>query len=327
MNSEERGSWYLLTGLVLGVILGLVYAWVVQPVSYVDTLPNSLRPEYKDAYRAMIAMAYQGNPNLTRALERLKLLQDADMYRALSEQAQRTLAKNGSAAEARALGLLAISLGQEAPGPGVAVTSLAATASPSRSAPAAEVLAAPIDTPAEVPTEVLIQPSIEPGALLTQAALAALAESSPPAENTPTLAAIVVPPTATFPPRPTPTITRTRTPTATPGAPFLLLSREKVCDERFPAPIIIIEALDRFNQPIAGILVIVTWNGGEERFYTGLKPEKGAGYADFSPAAGILYTVKLGENGQEEPDLAALVCIATSGERHWGAWRLKFVQP
>jgi hypothetical protein len=318
VNGDERGSWYLLTGLILGVILGLAYAWVVQPVAYVDTYPESLTPQYKDFYRGLIAAAYAGNPNIERARDRLALLKDADIYRALSEQAQRTLAENGSASQARALGMLAIALGQEAPGPGVVVTSaggtptatdaLAFADTPAGEAPASAaptdmaVMSAPSETP-PLPTETLVSATL-----------------------TPTLA-IVVPPTATFPPRPTPTITPTRTPTATPGAPFLLLSREKVCDQSFPEPLIIVEALDRFNQPVAGVLVIVAWPGGEERFYTGLKPEKGPGYADFSPASGILYTLRLGENGQAQEDLAALVCITASGERHWGAWRLRFVQP
>ena len=38
MRDEERGHWYLLTGLILGFVLGLLYAWLVQPVKFVDTL-------------------------------------------------------------------------------------------------------------------------------------------------------------------------------------------------------------------------------------------------------------------------------------------------
>ena len=32
MSQERRGPWYLLTGLVLGLAFGLVFAWVVSPV-------------------------------------------------------------------------------------------------------------------------------------------------------------------------------------------------------------------------------------------------------------------------------------------------------
>jgi hypothetical protein len=95
MNGEKRGPWYLLTGLVLGIALGLIYAWIFQPVQYVDTSPASLRSDFKDQYRALIAAAYLGNGDLVRARARLELIKDEDMFRAISEQAQRTLAQQG----------------------------------------------------------------------------------------------------------------------------------------------------------------------------------------------------------------------------------------
>jgi Tfp pilus assembly protein PilF len=86
--NEKRGPWYLLTGLVIGAVLGLLYAWVVRPVQYTNTAPNSLRADYKDQYRAIIAVAYLANGDLLRARARLELLQDPDLYRVLAEQAQ-----------------------------------------------------------------------------------------------------------------------------------------------------------------------------------------------------------------------------------------------
>ena len=75
---EERGSWYLLTGLVIGIVLGLLYAWVVSPIEYVDTSPNTLRSDYQDTYRLNIALAYQATGDLARAQARLNLLGDED---------------------------------------------------------------------------------------------------------------------------------------------------------------------------------------------------------------------------------------------------------
>lgn len=109
---EQRGPWYLLTGLIIGLVLGLVYAWWIQPVEYIDTPPSSLRSDYKDQYRLMIAYAYAANPDGVRALERLKLLRDEDPQRALTEQAQRIIAKEGSESDARALSSLASALQQ-----------------------------------------------------------------------------------------------------------------------------------------------------------------------------------------------------------------------
>jgi hypothetical protein len=97
---------YLLTGLILGVILGLAYAWVINPVIYERTLPSSLGDADKDVYRGMIAQVYEATGDFQRASLRLALLEDPDPVYALGAQAQRALAK-GDESEAHALALLA----------------------------------------------------------------------------------------------------------------------------------------------------------------------------------------------------------------------------
>jgi hypothetical protein len=92
---QNRGNWYLLTGLILGLILGLVYSWVINPVSQIDTHPDALRLDYKDTYRLLISRAYQANNNLPRAEARLELLGDEEPALALAAQAQRFLAEGG----------------------------------------------------------------------------------------------------------------------------------------------------------------------------------------------------------------------------------------
>lgn len=109
---DERGSWYLLTGFVLGAVLGLVYAWRISPVQYLETSPRTLNSEYKNSYRAMIAAAYLANADLPRAQARLNLLEDANIPAALAEQAQNSLAGDGDPREAQALGLLALAIRQ-----------------------------------------------------------------------------------------------------------------------------------------------------------------------------------------------------------------------
>jgi hypothetical protein len=100
-----------------------------------------------------------------------------------------------------------------------------------------------------------------------------------------------------------------------------------VCDQELDAPLIQVEALDRNRQPVPGILVIITWDEGEERFYTGLKPEKGLGYADFSPSPNVSYIVRLEESGEPISDVNAVECMKSNGEKFWGAWYLSFIQP
>ena len=122
MNEDERGNWYLLTGVVLGIILGILFAWVISPVEYVDTAPESLKDEFKDQYRVLIASAYVANGDLVRAKARLELLDEADIYLVVAEQAQQMLAEGGSVEEAQSLGRLALALGQEIPQPEITAT-------------------------------------------------------------------------------------------------------------------------------------------------------------------------------------------------------------
>jgi hypothetical protein len=88
----RRGSWYLLTGLLLGLGLGLLVAWVLAPVKYTDTAPASLRADFKDQYRNLIASSYLATGDLGRAQSRLALLGDSDPRQALIVQAQSILA-------------------------------------------------------------------------------------------------------------------------------------------------------------------------------------------------------------------------------------------
>jgi hypothetical protein len=107
---ERRTPWYLLTGLLIGIMLGIVYAYIISPVKQVDTHPYTLRAGFKEQYRVLIAHAYLSNGDLGRAEVRLSLLGDPDPARTLALQAQTLAADNNSIQDARALGLLAEAL-------------------------------------------------------------------------------------------------------------------------------------------------------------------------------------------------------------------------
>jgi len=62
--------------LLLGLGLGLVYGWVVNPVSYQDTTLDSLREDYQTDYTLMVAEVYHQEGDLDWALNRLTLLED-----------------------------------------------------------------------------------------------------------------------------------------------------------------------------------------------------------------------------------------------------------
>lgn len=105
----KRSAWYLLTGLIFGVIMGLIYAWLINPIEYRDIDPASLDSIAKDAYRITIAQVYTLTGNLSHASQRLALLADESPVHTLGQQAQRELGA-GNDEEARALALLASAL-------------------------------------------------------------------------------------------------------------------------------------------------------------------------------------------------------------------------
>jgi hypothetical protein len=110
--NENRSPLYLLTGLILGIVAGLVFSLVISPAVYVDTAPSALSATDQDIYRSLIALAYSSDGNLERALQRLQLLQDADIRQALAEQAQRLMADPLTRREARALAELSVAIQQ-----------------------------------------------------------------------------------------------------------------------------------------------------------------------------------------------------------------------
>lgn len=63
-----------LVGLVLGIGLGLLYGWVIRPVEYVNTTPDSLRADYRADYVLMVAEGYAGDGDLALAQVRLAAL-------------------------------------------------------------------------------------------------------------------------------------------------------------------------------------------------------------------------------------------------------------
>lgn len=253
----------LLLAFGLGLAGGLVYAWAVNPVSYTDTSPASLRADFRADYLTLIALSYDATGDLPRARLRLGHFAYAEPGPILAALAQQRLAQGWPESQARALARLAADL-QGSPSSGVTLTAAPATAGP----------------------------------------------------PTPTR-------TATPVPSPAPT----RTPTSTPGAPFRLLAREPVCDPDLGQPLLQVEVVDAAGQPVPGSEVRVVWDTGQDHFFTGLKPDLGIGYGDFTLIPGTTYSVQLVDSDQPVTGLSAGECVADDGTRYPGSWRLRFQQP
>jgi hypothetical protein len=63
-----------LIAILVGLAIGLAYGWLISPVRYIDTSPNTLRIDYKTDYVLMVAEAYQSEKDLDQAIQRLGLL-------------------------------------------------------------------------------------------------------------------------------------------------------------------------------------------------------------------------------------------------------------
>lgn len=107
---ERKPPFFLLTGLVFGLLLGFLLTWFVWPTSVTEVGPANLAEQYRFQYRLMTALAYAASTDLGRAQARLALLWDSDPVRALNSQAQVALASNTTQREARALAGLADTL-------------------------------------------------------------------------------------------------------------------------------------------------------------------------------------------------------------------------
>jgi hypothetical protein len=101
--TEKRGNLYLISGFIIGLLFGLIYSWLLDPVEFIDAAPVSLSADYKDQYRELIAMAYGANADMGRAQARLALLQEEDQLYLLGAQAQKLQGDTLKIREARAV--------------------------------------------------------------------------------------------------------------------------------------------------------------------------------------------------------------------------------
>ncbi len=113
-------------------------------------------------------------------------------------------------------------------------------------------------------------------------------------------------------------------PTAAPSS-FRLVVQQVVCRANLPAGLAQIEVRDAAKQPMPGVAVVVASEAGQQRLYTGLKPELGAGYADFVMSAGVVYSVQIPPSSEAVEGLSLPLCTdEQTGGAYWGGYLLIF---
>lgn len=307
---------HLFLALLIGLGLGLAYSWRISPVTYVDANPALLRADFKDKYRIVIATSYASTRNLDRARARLELLGDADPTGELSAQAQRMVGAGEPFENIQPLVQLATDLQQ-------GFASLPSTEAAYASTPITNTKAPVTSTSTRIQPGT-VTPTKEPTA--TEELFITETQTTPEAAtHTPTtsFAQTALAPVATFTFAPRPTFT----PIPPPGAPFILVGQETVCEPGTQPGLLKIILTDKRRKQIAGIEIILTSTQGEDHSFTGFKPELGNGYADFVMQADTIYSVRVVEGGISVPNISAPSCKDPNGISYPGGLLLTFQQP
>jgi hypothetical protein len=251
-------------GFVVGLALSLTYGWVLDPRP-LPVRPADLRLPDKEFYLRLIATAFFHDKDEEKAQARLAELELPNLEETLVGVTERYITEERDVRDIIALVTLADALGQTTrPMVAFLVTPTPApTPTPTR-APT------PTPRPTQTPTPVTPIPTRTP---------------TPTRTRTPTQ-------TPTRTPAPTRTPTPTNTPTPGPDSPFGVAQSVVLCDET-SGGLLRIYVRDRLGVGLPGVEIVIDWPGGQDRLFTGFKPDIDPGYADFQMEPGERYQINL----------------------------------
>jgi hypothetical protein len=112
---------------------------------------------------------------------------------------------------------------------------------------------------------------------------------------------------------------------ATPETVFHLLEKRRFCEGQGGGSILVYVE-DEEGQGLPNVRITISWLGGEDEFFTGLKPEVDPGYADFAMQEGMMYNLAVaGAEGVEGLNTEFSVADCPNTERPVpSSWRLVF---
>lgn len=254
---SHRTLWLVfLAGLAVGLALGLVYAWLIDPVRLYNTTPALLRTDYRHEWIRLAALGYVADGDLERALARLRGLPEKDVREALAAMIEAYAASGQPAPTMRRLTALADRLGVRTP-------AMLAYLETTQGTP---VLLSPTPTPAPLSASPTPSPAMTPEFVLPTPlpSLYRVADQRIVCDGEREQLRVWV---RTWPTPPAETPTPSRTATPTPTGP----------------------------QPLPGVVLWLLWADGADRAVTGLRPQIDPGYADFHLKPGVLYALSVGE--------------------------------
>lgn len=268
----------MVIGAVAGLILGALYAWLIDPVEWVDISPNQLNADSQQEYVLLVAEAYMQDRDFNRATARLAVLELRDPGQTLTVYTDAALLRGADTREVQALNTLAETFG---------ATTLAS-----------DIFSGTVESSeAVLPTSVVEQTETE--VLPTATALVVMAATSTP-----------MPPTATL--------------EVAPERGLQLVERERLCGDDDPVGLIEVFVENSLGEGIPTVEVLVEWQGGRDTFFTGLKPDIDAGYADFETVADQVYSVTLVGLAEKVVGLSSEGCLTPLGRTSIPTYRLVF---
>lgn len=270
----------LLFGVAVGLVGGLYYAWIVQPLNEAEVAPWQLRtardtddllPD-RDAYIMAILLAHEHEPNLSQTVQRLidLRLSTDDPIQYVADLACR-LVRGGYV---------------DSNSNRNAVRSMMRFYQQQGKAGCADQLIlmdgrdVPTPTTIVVPTATLVPPATKTPAPQTSPTPETVIESEP----------FVAPPA--------------------PAGSFNIVVFEPFCNRQNSGVIEVIVRNVVTGAELPGYPVRVTGDGVDSTFFTGMKPERGLGYADYRMAAGGVYNIEMpGLSAPTSREIRALDCL------------------
>jgi hypothetical protein len=262
---KHEGDWWL-GGFVGGFIIGFMLGFFYTRLAPLPPTPAQLDPADQDIYLVLVAAAYRHDGDFAKAQRRLIKLRDSQLNQTIAVLGESYIAANADIRDIRALAHLSQALGETQ---GALLVYL--------STPTFTPMPLPILSP--TPT-VPLTPTNTSTPLPPTVIIATPTETALPKQTT------------TISATPTPTITLRITSTPGPNAPYGLAQSIALCDNTANG-ILRVYVRDRFGVGVPGVEVLVSWPGGQDRFFTGFKSEDDFGYADFQMEIEQTYRVEL----------------------------------
>jgi hypothetical protein len=332
----QRWLWLLvlLLGIAAGIAVGLFVSWELWPVEYTDVAPDSLKASHREEYIVLVSMAYSYDQDIKLAQARLASLGDLGAIGLeIVTLAERYADQRGNTQHIQALTALGREVGSYraalatylpdttpiptwTPWPTATPTDLpTATGTPTET---------PVPTPTHTPTPL---PTLTPTDLPTATPTSTPTQTPTPVPTQTATASATFEPTPTHTATPSPTATSTRTPrptltptlTPVPGPRYRVVDQRRVCEG--VGGELMITVLDADGGQVPNAELFIRWSSGEDRFFTGLQPEFGEGYADYTMKKGETYQVSIVVDSDVAQGITAEPCAGTD---QLASWRVVF---